>query len=291
MRTENEIYDLIVSFAENDERIRAVYMNGSRTNPNAPKDNYQDYDIVFTVTDTVSFIEDKDWILYFGNPLIVQEPDLIDNTTHWFDGAPHDFSRRYAWLMLFDDGVRIDLGIEIKEETEKGFLSDKLTVVLLDKDNILPQIPPPTDVDYHVKKPSIHEFAACCNEFWWCLNNVAKGIARDELPYAMNMYNTVVRDMHDMMIEWYIGFNHDFAVSAGKSGKYFKKYLPVDIYTTYTKTYSDGEYSNFWNAVFTACGLFHDTALTVAEYLNAPYNQADENGMMKYLKGVFNGSI
>ena len=37
MRTETEMYDLLLSIANNDERIRAVYLNGSRANPNAPK--------------------------------------------------------------------------------------------------------------------------------------------------------------------------------------------------------------------------------------------------------------
>ena len=46
MRTETEMMELILSVAKEDERIRAVYMNGSRTNPNAPKDLFQDYDIV-----------------------------------------------------------------------------------------------------------------------------------------------------------------------------------------------------------------------------------------------------
>lgn len=32
MRTEQEMFDLILNIAKRDERIRAVYMNGSRTN-------------------------------------------------------------------------------------------------------------------------------------------------------------------------------------------------------------------------------------------------------------------
>jgi len=52
-------------------------------------------------------------------------------------------------------------------------------------------------------------YYSCCNNFWWCLNNVAKGIARDELPYAMHMLNDVVRaELHDM-INWYIGTQQD----------------------------------------------------------------------------------
>jgi aminoglycoside 6-adenylyltransferase len=45
MRTEQEMFDLILNIAKKDERIRAVFMNGSRTNPNAVKDIFQDYDI------------------------------------------------------------------------------------------------------------------------------------------------------------------------------------------------------------------------------------------------------
>lgn len=47
MRNEKERFDLILGVAERDERIRAVYINGSRTNPNVPKDMFQDYDIVY----------------------------------------------------------------------------------------------------------------------------------------------------------------------------------------------------------------------------------------------------
>jgi len=46
MRTENEIYALILDIARNDDRIKAVYMNGSRTSENAPKDMFQDYMIL-----------------------------------------------------------------------------------------------------------------------------------------------------------------------------------------------------------------------------------------------------
>ena len=38
MRGEKEIYDLIFRIGERDERIRGAYMNGSRTNPNVPRD-------------------------------------------------------------------------------------------------------------------------------------------------------------------------------------------------------------------------------------------------------------
>ena len=69
MRSEQEMYKLIIGTAEADDRIRAVYMNGSRTNPNVPKDIFQDYDIVYVVRETKPFYEDKSWIDRFGERL------------------------------------------------------------------------------------------------------------------------------------------------------------------------------------------------------------------------------
>ena len=47
MRSEHEILELILNTAKSDDRIRAVIMNGSRTNPNAPRDIFQDFDILY----------------------------------------------------------------------------------------------------------------------------------------------------------------------------------------------------------------------------------------------------
>lgn len=284
MRSEQEMINLILKVAKEEERIRAVYMSGSRVNANVKKDIYQDYDIGYVVTETKSFLDNKNWISVFGDIAMVQEPDLVDAAF----GIKHDFSRSYTWLMLFKDGNRIDLGIEIKEKMLEEYAKEKLITPLLDKDNCLPQIPPATDEDYWVKKPTEAQYTGCCNEFWWCLNNVAKGIARDELPYAMWMFNVVVRDMLVKMIEWYIGINTDFSVSAGKKGKFFKKYLPNELYEMYSKTYSDSEYNNLWAAVFKACELFRTIAMIVSEHLGYTYNQSEDTNMTEYVIKIKN---
>ena len=280
MRTEQEMMELVLGVAKADERVRAVYMNGSRANPNVKTDDYRDYDVVFTVTETSSFINDKNWPSTFGEPLIVQEPD--SNDLGW--GIDHDFTRRYAWLMLYKDGTRIDLGVEIKEETDKNFLEDTLTVPLLDKDGILPTIPPTNDSGYWIKPPSMEKYNGCCNEFWWCLNNVAKGIARDQLPYAMRMYSEIVHIELEKMAEWYIGVNNNYSITSGMWGKYFKIYLPPELYGMYERTYADGVYEHLWAAIFTACDLFHTLALPVAVCCGFTYRQHEEDGMREYLK-------
>ncbi len=67
MRSEQTMLDLILDTARRDDRIRAVITNGSRTNPNAPRDPFQDYDIVYLVTDVAPFRHNLAWIERFGN--------------------------------------------------------------------------------------------------------------------------------------------------------------------------------------------------------------------------------
>lgn len=92
MRTEQEMFHLILDFAKTDSRVRAVYMNGSRANPSASKDQYMDYDIVYVVTDFETFTANHDWIDLFGERLILQMPEAM----RYPDGSGH-----FTWLMLF----------------------------------------------------------------------------------------------------------------------------------------------------------------------------------------------
>lgn len=277
MRSEQIILDLIVGVAKTDERIRAVLLVGSRANPIVPKDIYQDYDITYFVKDIAPFYNNPAWVeKHFGKPLIMQMPETMRYPVG--DG-------RFNYMMIYPDGVRIDLSFEFKNYIDTG----EPAVILLDKDNgkgFLPNLPFPSDRYWHIKPPSPLFFYSCCNNFWWCLNNVARGIARDELPYVMYMLNCVVRsELHDM-INYYIGVQHGFNLSTGKEGKYFKKYLPPDIYEQYTATYSGSNYADIWRAVDTMCNLFHTLALTVAAHFGFTYRQEEEEGIREYLRMI-----
>ena len=46
MRSEKEMYDLILGYANADENIRAVILNGSRANPNRKPDPFNDFDAI-----------------------------------------------------------------------------------------------------------------------------------------------------------------------------------------------------------------------------------------------------
>jgi aminoglycoside 6-adenylyltransferase len=228
MRNEEQMMDMILDIARGDNRIRAVIMNGSRTNPNVPEDIFQDYDIVYIVKEIGTFIEDNNWIDIFGERLILQMPESKTKTL-----LPPGNNGSFTYLMLFKDGNRIDLTLIPVEKQDEILTNDSLTKVLLDKDNILPIFDISNDKDYYELRPTKEIFDECCNEFWWILQNVAKGIWRDELPYAKRMF-IFSRDMLDKMISWYISIQHNFQISTGKMGKFYKKLLEKDLWKMYT---------------------------------------------------------
>lgn len=270
--------DQILFYAKNCENIRAVYLNGSRANPNVQSDEFQDYDIVFVVDTTAPFLQDNVWLGHFGTVAICQEPD--SNDCAW--GANADYSQSYTWLVLFEDGNRIDLQIHTLEKTKTVYGSDTLTVPLLDKDGILKPLPPANEQGYYVQRPSQEQFRGCCNEFWWCLNNVAKGLARGEMPYTMWMFHCVVTPMLKRMVEWHIGIRHEFQVNTGKEGKFFKALLEPEFYTQYLDIFTTAQPTDFIKGVNSACTLFGSLAPKVAQNLGLYYNKQEELASLRY---------
>lgn len=276
MRTEAEMISLIKDIAFKEENIRAAYIEGSRTNPNAPKDIFQDYDIVYIVTTTKPFREDKEWINNFGKILYMHYPE--DNVFY-----PSDVENCYGWQIQFVDGNRMDLHVCTKENALANL---ELYQILVDKDGIVPYPQETTDERYWVKEPREIEFKCTCSDFWWCLNNVAKGLWRNELPYAMDVINFVLRPHLKRLLEWKMGIENNFSVSAGKSCKYFKKYLQEETYRQFLATYSIAEIESIWNSVFEMCDLFQSTAVELSKKQKFVYDFEQAENSLSFLHHV-----
>jgi aminoglycoside 6-adenylyltransferase len=278
MRSEQEMLDLILNTAQDDERIRAVMMNGSRANPNAPRDPFQDFDIVYMVTDVAPFANNLDWIKHFGELMVMQMPETIQDPPPSNDGG-------FAYLMQFTDGNRIDLGIYPLEKLDEH-ISDSQSVSLLDKDGILPTFPPPSDRDYLPRPPSAKAFADSCNEFWWVSPYVAKGLWRGEITYAKYTMDEYVREELMKMLTWYMGMKTGFVQSPGKNGKYLERFLEPELWQMLMKTYAGAEYDSTWDALDTMCDLFRMAALRVAKQYGFDYPQGDDQRVCAHLKHV-----
>src|SRR4029453_15882612 len=101
MRSADEIQKLIVDFARQDERVRAVLLNGSRAHQNVTPDEFQDFDIVFVVNNKERFSRDHSWTDFLGDKIIWQLPDEMSF------GKAQVKAIAFHYLMLFEDLNRI----------------------------------------------------------------------------------------------------------------------------------------------------------------------------------------
>jgi len=278
MRTEKQMLDLILDFARSRDDIRAVVMNGSRVNPNAKKDPFQDFDIACYVSDVMTYRGNMDIPPFFGNLIIMQTPEDMGDPEPDNDGT-------YGFLMQFTDGNRIDLSFHPLQSVV-NVPQDSLSLVLLDKDGCIPPLPPPSDISYLPERPTAKAYADCCNEFWWLNAYVAKGLWRGQLTYARTMLDSLLREMLMKMLIWYFGTLTDFKISAGKYGKSLQARLSPEVWEMLKNTYSDADPQNTWDALFAMDELFRHAAAFVGDAFGYLYPAEDDKRVTAYVQYI-----
>lgn len=280
MRTEREMLDLILGFAREHEQARAVILNGSRVNPNLKGDLFQDYDVVYLVRSVDPFRRNPEIPRYFGDIMILQNPeDMLDPTPEGSEG--------YTYLMQFSDGNRIDLRFFPVEDADL-ITGDRLSRVLLDKDGLIGELPPPSEASYLPQKPLVKAFDDCCNEFWWLNPYVAKGLWRGEMIYSKYILDFLMRAQLMKMLTWYFGIQTGFQRSPGKFGRYLQGYLPDDIWARLEATYSSASEEQVWESLFAMGDLFGRLSHVVAETFGFDYPEEEASKVSDYIGRIRN---
>ncbi len=278
MRSEKQMMDLITDFAQISSDVRVVLMNGSRVNPVVEKDRFCDYDIVYGVEDPSKYIKDQSWISSFGKTLIIQQNNIES-----------EFGTYYIFLMLFDDGNRIDLQFYPLDHLNKREY-DSLEKIVLDKDKRLKAIESPSDVVYQTEKPTDKDLCECINNILWCSTNVVKGLCRKEFNYAKRMQEQIVRADLNTLMRWYIAYNKDWKINTGVFGKWMEEYLTKEEWSMYKSTCAGPEYEDMWKATFNIIHFTNLIGKKLAIGLNFAYPTDDEAGVLKYVEHHYKDS-
>lgn len=271
---QDDIIKIILNFANKETCIRAVLLNGSRVNKNAPVDKMQDYDVVFFIKDLANndYRIDDNWIYdYFGNPVIVQQNDNKNNS--------------YIFLMQFED-FRIDLSFESLKKMSQRAKQDSLSMWLLDKDNMAPKLPEPNESSYFIQKPDEKTYNATINEAWWIQPYIAKGIWRDEFPYVRRVYDVYLMKAIRALIDWDIAYNYNWKVNLGKAGKWYKNYLNKKEYQEFIELHATTNYEQIWDSLEKAGNFIRKVGSRVADKLNYQYPFLDDERVRVYLSKV-----
>ena len=264
MRTKPKMLDLILQTAK-VLKVEAVAISGSRTDPKAPKDEFQDYDIVYVVDDLDNLTSNLAWLDSFGTRMIEQH-NILGN--------------RRLYLMLFEDGNRIDLTLCPKEYIKEWVESEADFTVLEDPKGLFaPYSPNPRR--YWTSPASEIDFEKACNEFWWVSAYVVKGICRNQLIYATDHLYCICQQELLKVMAWQVASDRG-AVDIGKNYKYLFNYLPAEIEKAFSNLLDFSSLNKITQSLFSTMKLFNHEAQELAKKMEFTYDQEVAEKMMAY---------
>ena len=266
MRTETEMLDVVLKTAETLQ-VEAVAMSGSRTNSQAPQDEFQDYDVVYVVDDLDNLTSDLSWLDLFGKRIIEQEVG---------------FSHRRLFLMLFEDGNRIDLTLCPKEYIQEWVDSEAGFTILEDTENLFEAYFP--NLERHWITPATEkDFKNSCNEFWWVSAYVVKGIHRNHLVYATDHLYGICQQELLKILAWQVASDRG-KVDIGKNYKYLFNYLPAEKEKEFSNLLDFSSIEKFTQSLFTTMNFFHQEAQSLAQKMDFDYDKEVAEKMIEYAK-------
>ena len=264
MRTETQIMGLILQIAES-LKVEAVALSGSRTSPHPQKDEFQDYDVVYIVENLNDLLSDLSWLDQFGMRLIEQHNVL---------------GHRRLYLMLFEDGNRIDLTLCPKEHMQEWVDSEACFRVLKDENGLF-EAYQPNAKRYWTAPPTEEEFAASCNEFWWVSTYVVKGLRRNQLIYATDHLYGICQQELLKVLAWQVTSDRG-VVDIGKNYKYLFKYLQAEQEKEFSALLDLSSLEKVSQSLFATMKLFDCEAQSLAQKMGFAYDLKEAEKMMAY---------
>ena len=264
MRTEPEMFDVILQTAET-LKVEAVALSGSRTNQKVQTDEFQDYDVVYVVDDLDNLTNDLSWLDQFGKRIIEQH-NVLDH--------------RRLYLMLFEDGNRIDLTLCPKEHIKEWVDSEADFTVLNDPQGLF--VPyAPTPKRYWTAPASATDFDKSCNEFWWVSAYVVKGICRKQIIYATDHLYGICQQELLKILAWQVARDRG-VVDIGKNYKYLFNYLPSEKEKEFSNLLDFSSLDKITQTLFATMQLFHQEAQYLAQKMGFKYEKEAAEKMMRY---------
>lgn len=263
-RSQEQMLRLISQTAKSIQ-VEAVAMSGSRTNPKAPKDEFQDYDVVYVVDDLDNLTSDLSWLDQFGTRIIEQH-NVLGN--------------RRLYLMLFEDGNRIDLTLCPTEYIQEWVDSEADYTVLKDEKGLfVPYSPNPQR--YWTSPASAIDFEKACNEFLWVSAYVVKGICRKQAIYATDHLYGICQQELLKVFAWQVASDRG-EVDIGKNYKYLFQYLPAEKEKEFSALLDFSSVEKLTQSLFATMQLFHREAQILAQKMGFDYDKEVAEKMIQY---------
>ena len=264
MRTDQEMLGLILQIAKKIQ-VGAVALSGSRTNQKIQTDEFQDYDVVYLVENFEELISDLSWLDQFGKRVIEQEVTL---------------GHRRLYLMLFEDGNRLDLTLCPEDHIQEWVESEADFTVLEDTKGLFETYSPSPE-RYWITPATETDFEKSCNEFWWVSAYVVKGICRNQVIYATDHLYGICQQELLKVLAWQVASDRG-KVDIGKNYKYLFNYLPAEKKKEFSNLLDFSSLDKIIQSLLATMQIFHQEAQSLSQKMGFEYDREVAEKMIQY---------
>ena len=277
------LIERIVALAQADEDIRAVILEGSLVS-GGQVDELSDYDINVFTRDCGRYLTDDRWMEQIGDVLVYQKEQLL------FYGAVMP-----SRLVVFRDCPRVDFsfwpvallrdmvqGAKRYESYRNGYL------ILVDKDGLAAQLPPPDGGGFHISPPGRDAFLQELYDFWFEAYCVARYLSRGDLWYAKLVENGYIKQHLYQMALWHHqaarGWPRDPVLHT--EGKRFEQWASPELLNAIRRCFCGYDVKDTWRSLFAMVELFDRLARQTARRIDVAYPEHKEGQVTDYLHSL-----
>src|SRR6267142_1345805 len=244
-----------LSWAKKNARIRGVILTGSRAASRITADNLSDYDVAVFGTD-FDFIKNDFW--------------LNELQEFWFCVHAHFHLLGVAIptrLVIFNGALKVDFSFLPREILTQIVSCQELAdgfnigyTILLDKDNLLIQLPAPAFMGFILRKPSEAEFERNVGEFWFEVFHVAKYLLRNDL-WTARFRDFSTKELLLQMLQWNQGSKTEWGFSPKPEGKEMKGWVDTKTWERLHSCFGSFDAGNSRAALEATLQLYREVAI------------------------------
>lgn len=263
MNDKQKLLDKIKVWMEENPKIGAAILVGSRVRNDHPSDQYSDYDIEVYAENPEELTNNEAWLEIFDEVWVV----VRDKTE---DGFP-------TRLVIYDEGLKVDFSLRsirsLRQMVEGGvrpnyyrdgydFLVDKEGLVRKFEGMIEEPVEPTL---------SDKEFRRVVEEFWFEAWHVAKYLKREELWVAKSR-DAGMKEFLRQMIEWRaMVVNKNEVIRVWPEGRFMQEWVDRQTWQDLKGCFGHFEAGDSWQSLEQTMKMFRRLAGEVAEKVGYQY--------------------
>jgi aminoglycoside 6-adenylyltransferase len=283
VNTPNQIEAAFIAWAQANDDVRAAFVVGSRARIDHPADEWADLDIIMFARHVERYQETTDWVERLA-------PVWIAVAGRTVAGDPER-------LVLFEGGLQVDFVFHSSDALQgmpqvlaSGNIPDTVlrgTRVLIDKEGVLAQVPPPARPPAQ-QPPHGATFRQALDSFWFSAVYCARQLRRGELWVFQRGSGEMLRGLLQM-VEWHARAVHGWDVDTWHGGKFIAEWADAGVYADLRRVFAHFDTDDGWQAMQARLDLFARLAREVAARVGCDYPAALEAQIAAYVDELYQG--